>query len=346
MKKLLPLFLLCLILTGCAKTETATVYAMNTVMTFEVHAKNADTVLAEMTSKVSELERQLSRTLADSEVSALNSAQGRETPVSFAVWSLLSQAQAVAEHTGGAFDVTIAPVVSAWGFTESAYRVPTEPELEALLPLVGSGSISLAENDGSYLAVLQPGQSVDLGGIAKGYASDCLADIFLTSGAERGYVSLGGNVLAWGAKEDGSPWRIGVKDPKDTAALCGVLELESAYAVTSGGYERYFEENGKTYHHIIDPATGYPAESNLLSVTIVMDWNGEALEGKTGSGTVCDALSTALYVLGEEGAVDFWRSGVYDFDMVLVTAEGRALSTPGIQFTPTEESGYTYETVS
>ena len=346
MKKLLPLFLICLLLSGCAKTESATVYAMNTVMEFTVHAEKAEDVISAMTARVNELERQLSRTLEESEVSLLNSAQGRETPVSFAVWSLLSRAQSVTEATGGAFDVTIAPVASAWGFTESVYRVPTEAELEALLPLVEAGSISLAENDGAYLAALQPGQSVDLGGIAKGYASDCLADIFLDYGAERGYVSLGGNVLAWGKKEDGSPWRIGVKDPRDTGALCGVLELSDAYAVTSGGYERYFEEGGRTYHHIIDPAIGYPAESDLLSVTIVMDWGQEKLSGKTGNGTLCDALSTALYVLGEEQALDFWRSGVYEFDMVLVTAEGRVLTTPGITLIPTEESGYTYETVS
>lgn len=342
MKKLLSLFLLCLVLTGCAKTESATVYAMNTVMTFEVHAKNADAVIAQMSSAVNALEARLSRTLAESEVAALNRANGAQTKLSAETLALLSAARDLSAATDGAFDITIAPIASAWGFAESAYRVPGGEELAALLPLVDSSAITLTDTT----AALSPGQAVDLGGIAKGYASDCLADIFLNSGAERGYVSLGGNVLAWGTKEDGSPWRIGVKDPQNTASLCGVLELSDAYAVTSGGYERYFEENGKTYHHIIDPATGYPAESDLLSVTIVMDWGQEKLSGKTGNGTLCDALSTALFVMGEEGAIDFWRSGAYDFDMVLVTAEGRVLSTPGIQFTPTEESGYTYETVS
>lgn len=346
MKKLLPCLLLCLLLSGCARTESATVYAMNTVMTFTVHSEDNEALLSAMTKRVNELEALLSRTREGSQVFALNQAEGRETEVSFEVFSLLSKARSMAEATGGAFDVTIAPIASAWGFTESAYRVPTEGELEALLPLVGAGSISLAENNGTYLASLQPGQAIDLGGIAKGYASDCLADLFLDYGVEHANVSLGGNVLAWGTKEDGSAWRVGVKDPADTAALCGVLELESAYAVTSGGYERCFTQDGRTYHHIIDPATGYPAESDLTSVTIVMDWGGEKLTGKTGNGTVCDVLSTALFVMGQEKAVEFWRAGPYDFDMILVTAEGRILSTPGVTFIPTEGNGYLYETIS
>ena len=345
MKKSLSLLLgacLALSLSGCAKTESATVYAMNTVMDFSVHAEKADDVIARMTAAVNELDHLLSRTQAGTKVSQLNGAGGKAIALDEATVSLLETAREVSAATGGAFDVTIAPVASAWGFTEAVYRVPAQEELAALLPLVDSSAIAI---DGQMVS-LAPGQAVDLGGIAKGYASDCLADIFLSSGADSGYVSLGGNVLAWGAKENGDPWRIGVKDPRDTSSLCGVLELKSAYAVTSGGYERCFEENGKTYHHIIDPATGYPSDSDLLSVTIVMDWNGEALNGKTGNGTLCDALSTALFVMGEEEAADFWRSGPYDFDMVLVTADGRVLSTPGITFTPTEESGYTYETVS
>ena len=347
MKRIIfPLLLILLTLCGCAKTESQTVFAMNTVMEFSVHAKNAEDIISRMTRRVNELEALLSRTREESEVSTLNTAEGAETAISSEIYSLLSTAQTVTEATGGAFDVTIAPIVSAWGFTEAAHRVPTEEELAELLPLVDANGISLTQEGDTRLAALRPGQSVDLGGIAKGYASDCMADIFLESGAKSGYVSLGGNVLAWGSKTDGSPWRIGVKDPADTTSLCGILDLKNAYAVTSGGYERCFTENGVTYHHIIDPATGYPAASDLLSVTVVMDWGGEALQGECGSGTLCDALSTALFVLGEEAALEFWRSGVYDFDLVLVTEDSRVLSTSGLAFTPTENSTYTYQTVS
>lgn len=350
MKKGILLSFVCaaLLLSGCAKTESQVVYAMNTVMEFTVHGSDPAAVIGEMTERVNELEGLLSRTRAESEVSALNDAQGADTEVSFEVWSLLSQAREAAEATSGAFDPTIAPVVSAWGFGEEAYRVPGETELEQLLGTVGYSGITLGEGQGTYLAALRPEQSIDLGGIAKGYASDCMADIFLDYDIDHGCVNMGGNVMAWGTKEDGSPWRVGVKDPGNTGSLCGVLELESAYAVTSGGYERYFEEGGKTYHHIIDPATGRPAESDLLSVTIVMDWKAEKLNGKCGNGTICDALSTALFVMGEAEALEFWRGGTYDFEMILVTADGRVLATPGAAavFQPTEGSGYAYETVS
>ena len=123
--------------------------------------------------------------------------------------------------------------------------------------------------------------------------------------------------------------------------LALVLELEGQAMGTSGGYQRYFEENGKTYHHIIDPATGHPAESGLTSVTVVAG-------GTVGNGTMCDALSTALFVMGEERALDFWRSGVYDFELVLVTEDGRLLVTDGIadDFRPDETAGYAYEVIS
>ena len=155
---------------------------------------------------------------------------------------------------------------------------------------------------------------------------------------------MGGNIRALGTRPDGDPWRVGVQDPAkpdDGNALVGILHLADAYAMTSGSYQRFFEENGTIYHHILDPDTGYPADSGLTSVTVVAD-------GEEGNGTMCDALSTALFVMGEDKALDFWRSGVYDFDLVLVTADGRVVVTEGLagRFTESEGSGYTYETAS
>ncbi|MDY5612927.1 FAD:protein FMN transferase, partial [Dysosmobacter sp.] len=113
-------------------------------------------------------------------------------------------------------------------------------------------------------------------------------------------------------------------------------------------YQRFFEEGGKTYHHIIDPATGYPADSGLTSVTVVADCDRDEVDGTPGVGTMCDALSTALFVMGEEKALDFWRSGAYDFDLVLVTEDSRVVVTDGVanEFEESKESGYSYEVVS
>ena len=170
-----------------------------------------------------------------------------------------------------------------------------------------------------------------------------MAAIFRENNVPRGKAELGGNILVMGDKPDGTPWRVGVQDPAkpDEEAYAAILTLEDAFIVTSGSYQRYFEENGKRYHHIIGPATGHPADSGLTSVTVVAD-------SAEGNGTMCDALSTALFVMGEERALDFWRSGTYDFELVLVTEDGRVVVTDGLKdiLTEVEESGYTYEIVS
>lgn len=198
--------------------------------------------------------------------------------------------------------------------------------------------------DGASAVSLDQGTQIDLGAIAKGYASDAVAAIYQEHGITHGIVDLGGNTWVCGGNLKGEPWRIGVQDPAragEAEAYTGILRMADGFAVTSGGYQRYFEENGKTYHHIIDPATGHPAESGLTSVTVVAD-------GTVGNGTMCDALSTALFVMGEERALDFWRSGVYDFDLILVTEDGRLLVTDGIadRFQPDETAGYAYEVIS
>ena len=184
---------------------------------------------------------------------------------------------------------------------------------------------------------------IDLGGIAKGYASDKLEAIFEEHQVEHGMVELGGNILLIGSKPDGTAWRLGVQDPAkpNEAAYAAIVQLEDAFAVTSGSYQRYFEQDGKTYHHIIDPATGRPADSGLTSVTVVTDRG-------SGSGTMCDALSTALFVMGEEQALEFWRGSDYAFELILVTEDGRVVVTKGLEeaLMETKESGYTYEIVS
>ena len=337
-----------LCLTGCGKQAeeaTAQIFAMDTVMEVTAYGGQVKDVISSAEETIRELEDQLSRTKEDSVVSLLNR-EGAAENVPEDVRQLIARAREYQDATGGAFDITIAPVMDAWGFTGDSFRVPEQAELEELLTRVNSDEIQMQDAP-SASVTLGDGQTIDLGGIAKGYTSDQVERVFRSGGAESGKISLGGNVFVLGAKPDGSDWRVGIRDPQNESGLAVILPLRDAYAITSGGYERYFEEGGKTYHHIIDPATGYPADSGLLSVTVVADANGPEGTG-TGNGTMCDAFSTALFVMGEEKALDFWRSGGYDFDLVLVTADGRVVVTAGLadRFEEVEDSGYVYETVS
>ena len=338
---------LCLCLTGCGKqtTEaTAQIFAMDTVMEVAVYGEHAEQAVKYTEKRIEELENRLSRTKADSLVSGLNR-DGSIRHLTYDYWNLIARAKEYRDATNGAFDITIAPVMDAWGFTGDSFRVPEQSELDTLLKKVNSDAIQMLGSP-SDSVTLGEGQAIDLGGIAKGYTSDWVEQTFRANGIESGKISLGGNVFVLGGKPDGSDWRVGIKDPRNESGLAAILSLRDAYAITSGGYERYFEENGKTYHHIIDPSTGYPADSGLLSVTVVAADNGPDWAG-AGNGAMCDAFSTALFVMGEEQALDFWRNGGYDFDLVLVTEDGRVVITAGLadRFEEVKDSGYTYETV-
>lgn len=319
MKKLLGLILSALTLlslTSCGKAEEPVrqeLFAMDTYMSLAAYGDGAQEALTAAAREINRLERELSRTVETSDVYRLN-ADGTAA-VSDETAALLQNAITYSEKTGGLFDVTVAPLVELWGITSDAPRVPQQSEIDALLPLVGSGHIRL---DGNTVT-LDSGCAVDLGGIAKGYASDRVAEILTQYAVTGAAVSLGGNVYVCGHKPDGSAWSVAVQDPKDTAAYAMTLTMTDTFAVTSGGYQRHFTaQDGTEYQHILDPRTGKPAVTDLLSVTVIAQ-----------NGTMADAYSTALYVMGEEAACDFWRERG-GFDLVLITADGRVLYTPGL----------------
>ena len=164
-----------------------------------------------------------------------------------------------------------------------------------------------------------------------------MKNILVDNGVKRATAALGGNVMVMGGKGRNTPWTVGIQDPADATGYAALLDLYDGFVVTSGGYQRYFvAEDGTVYQHIIDPATGAPAVTDLTSVTIVAD-----------SGTMADAFSTALYVMGEAEAVAFWRShqADYPFDMILITADGRLCYTPGLSLTAPEGCPYTYQSI-
>ena len=327
MKKTLAFLLSALLLlcTGCGKTaeHTLQIFAMDTVMDFYAVGEGAQDMLNAAAQEINRLENLLSRTRSGSDVSAVNG--GGTVTVSEETAALLLQALSFADATGGAFDMTIEPLVSAWGIHTDAPRVLSQSEIGALLPLVGSHHVHL---DGTSIT-LDEGCSIDLGGIAKGYASDRVAELYRQSGVSGGWVSLGGNVYAHGTKEDGSFWNVSIRDPQDTAGSAAIVQLSDQFAVTSGGYQRYFTaEDGTVYQHIIDPATGIPAQSDLLSVTVICQ-----------NGAMADAYSTALYVMGLDRAREFWREHSAEFDMVLITADTVYYTAPLAERITTEEGG-------
>ena len=343
----LLLTIFALSLTACGETaaesETRTVYAMDTVMNLTVYGENAAAALESAEKELHTLdEAVLSRTAEGSELYALNTSNGEtvEYGADDILPALIETSLTISDATEGAFDPTLAPVLDAWGFTKDEHRVPPADELKELLSHTGCGKVALEKTADGWTVTLLDGAQLDLGGIAKGYAADLLRAQLEKEGVTSATLDLGGDVFVMGRKTDGSDWRIAVKDPADTESYLGVVSAADKFIVTSGVYERYFEENGVRYHHILDPKTGCPAESGLVSVTVLCE-----------NGAWADALSTACFVLGPDGALalrdDLADQGT-DFELILVTDDGRVLYTDGLAdaFTPNDESGYTYEALA
>ena len=275
---------------------------------------------------ITELEDLISWRVEGSDVEQLNQAAGTDfLEIDQRTWNVLRTSLDVCQASGGAFDITIAPISWLWDFDENP-RLPQAETIEALLPAVNYENVSLLE-DGT--AALQThSTALDLGAVGKGAACDAAVAAYEESGVNRAVVSVGGSVGVYGEKPGGQPWTIALRDP-DTEGSLGTLSLASGFLSTSGSYEKQFTEDGVTYHHLLDPDTGYPAESGLLSVTV---WSG--------SGTLSDALSTACFVLGLEDSLPVLEQ--FDSEAVFITEDHQIYVTEGLAdaFSLTGE-GYT-----
>ena len=309
-----------LLLAGCdgsagkeSESASRSVFAMDTVMDVTAYGENAEQAVVAAVERITALEQKFSVTMEDSDINAVNHAYGKPVEVSEDTAALLHDALHYCMLTHGALDVSVYPVLKAWGFTTQDYRVPKEDELQDLLSRV---DYSKVQCDGNTVTV-PSGMEIDLGSVAKGYTGDQIMQLYRDQGVTSGMVSLGGNVQTLGSKPDGSAWRIAVQNPLGEGYV-GVVEVRDEAVVTSGGYERYFERNGEVYWHIIDPSTGAPAKNGVISATIISD-----------SGTRCDALSTALFILGRDGAETYWRTHG-DFEYLLVLDDGSLVLSQGI----------------
>ena len=292
-----------------SKTEAVSehFFAMDTVMditlyaTDETDAEIAD-IMTEMRDRIYQMEAELSVTKDDSDIAKLNriSGNGEQLEVSDDTWSLLFSALEVAKETDesgkAAFDPTLYPIVKLWGFTTGEHRVPSDDEIKNELKKVGYENVEIGSPSDHPTVKLNNNAQVDLGACAKGYLSDALCQI-MTMHKVNGIVSLGGNVQSVGTKPDGTEFTVGIADPKNPSSVYEKIVTKDKAVVTSGNYERYFEKDGKRYHHIMDSRTGAPAESGLASVTVVGP-----------SGLYCDAYATAFFVMGEEKSKEFLKS--------------------------------------
>ena len=306
-----------ILLSSCANAPRKSeehFFSMDTYMTLEAYGENGENAVRKAKECVIELEKLLSVNDENSEIYALN--HGENPVLSQETLDLTRKSLEYAAKTNGAFDPTVYPITAAWGFTTGEKRVPDSGEIALLLEKVGYEKVSA---EGKRV-VLNDGAELDFGGIAKGYASDKCAEIMRENGIKSAILNLGGNIYALGKRPDGNLWRVGVADPLGESAEdnAGILSVSDRAVVTSGNYQRGFTQNGVVYGHIIDPKTGYPAESDLISVTIISP-----------DGTLCDALSTALFVMGKEKAADFYRENI-GFDIVLITKNGEIFVSEGI----------------
>ena len=335
---LAPLLLAAALLAGCGQSApssspaaeeenaTADFFAMDTYMSVSAFGEGSQEAVTEAEAEVHRLDALLSTGEAASEVGKIN-ADGGGT-LSEDGQRLMEASLQLYEETGGCFDISIYPVMKLWGFTDQNYRVPSEEELRGALELVDASTLDYNQSKKTVDFTVK-GTKIDFGGIAKGYTSATVAQLYRDLGVTSGLINLGGNVQTVGLKPDGSEWRIGIQHPEDENAMLGVVTTHDEAVITSGGYERNFEEDGVVYHHIIDPSTGYPADSGLISVTIVSE-----------DGTLADGLSTSLFIMGREKATEYWKSHQKDFDFILCEEDGTLVVSSGLKdrFTPADDN--------
>lgn len=257
----------------------------------------------------------------DSDVMAINHAAGSHAvTVSPPVFSLIRCAKAVSELPDSSFNFTIGPLVKRWKIGFNGHSVPDHADLRALLTLTNPHDVILDENTRSVF-LQKAGMEIDLGAIAKGYIADVVRDFLHQENVKNALINLGGNVQTLGAGGEGA-WAIGLKKPfSDSDALIGVINVNGKSVVTSGIYERYFECDGRRYHHILDPKTGYPLDNELLSVTVISD---DSLDG--------DIYTTLLYGMGVEKSLTYLQH-FPAIEAIFVTQDQQVIFSSQRQFT-------------
>ncbi|MCL2008766.1 MAG: FAD:protein FMN transferase [Treponema sp.] len=320
----------CIILTlmGCSRLTgipSMSQFALNTVCTITLFDEGEIQIYREIFTRIREIEEKMSLFIVESEINLINNSAGlNPVRVSEEVFAVVERALYFAELSNGAFDPTVGPLVKLWDIGADEPVPPSREEIDAILPLINWRNVDL-DHINQTIFLNSPGMALDLGAISKGYAADEAASIIRGAGLPQAIVNLGGNIMTIGEKPDGTLWLVGIQNPlEEIWDYLGILETGEKTIVTSGLYERYFYFEEEFYHHIFSPTTGYPAQSGLLSVTIITDKSMDA-----------DALSTAVFVLGysEGRALVESLTGV---EAIFILEDRTIRHTAGVDFTLTD----------
>ena len=299
--------------------QAKTNYIMGTIVKLTIYDKVSDDIFTGAFDVVRDIENKMSLNIDTSEVNSINKSAGKSSvSVSSETSYVLNKSLEYSKLSNGHFDVTIGPLVQLWGIGTEKAKIPTQQEINSLLPKVGYEKVSLSDNS-VYLQ--EEGMLIDLGSITKGYAADEVAKYLSSKGVKRAIIDLGGNVYVLGSKDKDTPWTVGVQNPFDNTrgTSLGIVKVSDKSIVTSGVYERFFEKNGKRYHHILYPATGYPVENELMSVSIISD---KSIDG--------DALSTSTFSLGLKDGYKLIDS-LDGVDAIFVTKNKDVYITSGLK---------------
>ncbi len=296
-------------------------YGLGTVIRLTYYGPQGPAALEDALERLRAMEGLFSSHRTDSELFQVNSqaGSGQTALVSPQLFAVVQRALYWAHRTTGAFDPTVGPLVKLWDIVGAEPQVPPQEAIEAARDLVDYRMVTLFEPQRG-LILPRPGQALDLGGIAKGFVADQLRQAAQDRGVQRGLIDLGGNILVFGSRPGGGQWRVGVQDPeRRRGEILGLVTLPQGSVVTSGAYERFFMEGGQRYHHLLDPATGWPACSGLKSVTVVSQSSADG-----------DALSTALFVLGLQKAMELVES-LEGVEALLVTDDDEVICSSGLK---------------
>lgn len=301
---------------SCEKTSVA----MGTVVTFNLYGFGAKNDLDKIETEINGLENSvLSWRKKGSDVYRINESAGSSVSVSPDTAKIIGQCIDISDDCGGVFDITIGNVTKLWDFGGDNERLPSDDEIKTALGSVGYKNVSISGN----AVQIKKGQSLDLGAVGKGFACDKIKDLLTKGRTKSAVVSVGGSLLIYGNRT----FPIGIVNPDNDKQSMGTLKLKDTCVSTSGNYEKYFEKDGKRYHHILNATTGYPATSEFKSVTVVCS-----------SGLLSDALSTVCYIAGYRKSVDILKE--YDAEAVFIFNNNAVKVTDGLadKFTVTDDS--------